>query len=491
MPEVYEHVKIHDKYQFEAKFTYPLDRGRAANEYRVDAYLFLPNNLHLNKRTYSADDFYGDIRKYIRLRTPVVRLARMSDGPDSPLCKLEDAMRRLARQPASPDRILTYENSLKMFCSIMKSALRDGAAALKSNPAAQAVRDYQEQSARLLDGYRRLERIPGFSETDRKCRNLFRLVDEFLSITVNKYRGHLYPALETLSGSRAEREILRREIVHAMQKEIDYRRWRDYPTVPSCNSDNEELIYRENILKKVMASVLFLKSDTRRDGVLITNLVFGIAAGIAMAFATAVTFLSQNLLFQEFSLTFCAILVLAYMGKDRIKELGRSYLYSKIKSRLFDYRTTIRSTLGKEVGICRESFSFVSESGLPPEIVRLRNKDYISELENGLPGEDIMLSREELTLRSRNCREIYSDFNVDGLVHIVRFNVRRLLEKMDNPVKEIYLPDGASGIVRVPGKRVYRIHLIIQSRMNDGKDSFASFRLTLARNGIKRIERLS
>ena len=102
-----------------------------------------------------------------------------------------------------------------------------------------------------------------------------------------------------------------------------------------------------------------------------------------------------------------------------------------------------------------------------------------------------MLSREELTLRSRNCREIYSDFNVDGLVHIVRFNVRRLLEKMDNPVKEIYLPDGASGIVRVPGKRVYRIHLIIQSRMNDGKDSFASFRLTLARNGIKRIERLS
>ena len=43
-----------------------------------------------------------------------------------------------------------------------------------------------------------------------------------------------------------------------------------------------------------MASVLFLRSDTRRDGVFMTNLVFGIAAGIAMAFATIVTFLSQN-----------------------------------------------------------------------------------------------------------------------------------------------------------------------------------------------------
>jgi hypothetical protein len=47
-------------------------------------------------------------------------------------------------------------------------------------------------------------------------------------------------------------------------------------------------------------------------------------------------------------------------------------------------KTTIRSTLGKEVGVCRESFTFISESKLPPDIVQLRNKDYISELENGV-----------------------------------------------------------------------------------------------------------
>lgn len=177
--------------------------------------------------------------------------------------------------------------------------------------------------------------------------------------------------------------------------------------MPSKNSDNEELIYRENILKKVMASVLFLRSDTRRDGVFMTNLVFGIAAGIAMAFATIVTFLSQNLIFQEFSLTFCIIVIVAYMGKDRIKELGRSYLYSKVKSHIYDYKTTIRSTLGKEVGVCRESFTFISESKLPPDIVQLRNKDYISELENGVVGEDIIHSKEVLTLNPELQRDLF------------------------------------------------------------------------------------
>lgn len=495
MQEVYETVKIHDKYQFEAKFTYPLDRRRDTNEYQVDTYVFLPNNLYINKRTYSADDFYGDLHKYIRLRTPVVHLAFMSASADSPMNKLEDAMRRLAETPDDPEVIQTYEDRLKMFCSIMKSALRDEEGDLErgvtSASAPVDIRNYLKQSDRLLEDYRELMHIVRFPDIDKKRLNLFKLVDEFLSITVNKYRYRLYLALERCPERYDWLEPLRREIAAALRHEVDYRSKCGYPTVPSKNSDNEELIYRENILKKVMASVLFLRSDTRRGGVFMTNLVFGIAAGIAMAFATIVTFLSQNLIFQEFSLTFCIIVIVAYMGKDRIKELGRSYLYSKVKSHIYDYKTTIRSTLGKEVGVCRESFTFISESKLPPDIVQLRNKDYISELENGVVGEDIIHSKEVLTLQSRNCKEIYSDFNVDGLVNIVRFNVRHFLAKMDNPVKEIFMPDDVSGIVKVQAKRTYKIHLIIQCRMNGGRESYASFRLTLARNGIKRIERLA
>ena len=126
MQEVYETVKIHDKYQFEAKFTYPLDRRRDTNEYQVDTYVFLPNNLYINKRTYSADDFYGDLHKYIRLRTPVVHLAFMSASADSPMNKLEDAMRRLAETPDDPEeRLCTclalseIANYLRRLCESM------------------------------------------------------------------------------------------------------------------------------------------------------------------------------------------------------------------------------------------------------------------------------------------------------------------------------------------------------------------------------------
>ena len=227
MQEVYETVKIHDKYQFEAKFTYPLDRRRDTNEYQVDTYVFLPNNLYINKRTYSADDFYGDLHKYIRLRTPVVHLAFMSASADSPVNKLEGAMRRLAETPDDPEVIQTYEDRLKMFCSIMKSALRDEEGDLErgvtSASAPVDIRNYLKQSDRLLEDYRELMHIVRFPDIDKKRLNLFKLVDEFLSITVNKYRYRLYLALERCPERYDWLEPLRREIAAALRHEVDYR----------------------------------------------------------------------------------------------------------------------------------------------------------------------------------------------------------------------------------------------------------------------------
>ena len=495
MADILYSFKIHDKFQFELKFTYPLDRSRSANEYLVDTYVFLPNNLYVNSRTYTPEMFYGDLHKYIRLRTPVVRLKIMTENSEeSPIVKLEDALRELLLNPEDSATGKIYEDRLKMFCSILKSALRDEEAALErglnSSSVQHRITDYLDQTVLILDKFRALMdllRTPGIME--KHCSS-FKLVDEFLSITVNKYRYRLYLAIEKNPECRLWSGQVLARISAELRKEITYRKDSGYPSIPSRNSDNEELISRENILKKVMASVLFLKSDTRRDGVILTNLVFGIAAGVAMAFATVVTFLSQNLMFQEFSLTFCIIIILAYMGKDRIKELSRSYLYSKMRGYIYDYKTVIRSNLGREVGICKENFSFVSEAKLPEAVRSRRNKDFISELENGVVGESILHSKEHITLYSEHCEEIYRDFKVDGLVDIIRFNVRHFLLKMDNPVKEIFMPDEQGGIVKINAKRVYKIHLILHSRMNDGTDSYAVFRVTLARNGIKRVERL-
>jgi hypothetical protein len=70
-----------------------------------------------------------------------------------------------------------------------------------------------------------------------------------------------------------------------------------------------------------MASILFLRKETRRDGVLLEHILFSFAAGIAMAFATIMAFITQKYIVQDISLVLFITLVVAYMGKDRIKEL--------------------------------------------------------------------------------------------------------------------------------------------------------------------------
>ena len=59
METLSETFKLHDKYQLEMKFTYPLDRKRGVNAYHVDTYLFFPGSLGLSPASYTKADFHG------------------------------------------------------------------------------------------------------------------------------------------------------------------------------------------------------------------------------------------------------------------------------------------------------------------------------------------------------------------------------------------------------------------------------------------------
>jgi len=270
--------------------------------------------------------------------------------------------------------------------------------------------------------------------------------------------------------------------------ETGYRTANLHLAVATPDSDNEEYLYREGVLKKIMASILFLRTSVTREGRLLEQFLFGLAAGLAMAFATLVAFYSRTVTsIQDFSASFFLILVIAYMFKDRIKEITRNYMSSKLRERLYDFRTDIFNALDKKVGVCKESFSFIPEAKLPAQIAGIRNKDYLAELENGCLGEEVILARKNIKLFAKGCERIFGDFNVDGVVDIMRFNVRGFLEKMDNPSRDI--PIVSNGEVETArGKRAYYVNLIIRYGMEDRTDSFRRFRLVLARNGIRRIE---
>lgn len=491
MESLSESFKLHDKYQLEMKFTYPFNREREDNAYHVDSYLFFPSSLGLTAASYTKNDFYADMQEYIRFKTPVVLLRSMTAGDDSPFHKLELAMRRLAENPDARELRDSYTERLKMFCSIMRSALRDEELFLERSVSSlnfrTLIENYLSNVEEILGKFRGLRIIVETPGVSAATLEFFNLVDEFLSITANKYRYKFWNFLNGVAVQPWTEEV-KTHIVRVLRDEIAYRKARQYPSIPDPDGENEELIYRESSLKKVMASVLFLKTTTRRDGVFLENLVFGIAAGIAMAFATVVTFLSQRLLFSELSILFFLIVVISYIGKDRIKDFLKVYLQARVRRFIYDFKTDIRSGFGKKVGVCKESVSFVNELRVDPRILKVRHRDYMAEMVNGGFGETVILARKHVMLSAKNCRNLFADFKVDGIVDIMRLNVRKFLWKMDNPMRAVFLPDENGGIRMVRGKRVYHINIIIKYGMEGREDSYARYRIVLSRNGIKRIE---
>lgn len=492
-----ESLKIHDKYQFEIKFAYPLDTTRERNEYYLETFIFLPKNLFINQRTYSHNDFYTDMQKYIRLKTPVMRLKNIvPESPDSPLLGLKNSIKGLPSLPPDEEenneQIDKYVEQMKMFYSIMKSAMRDESTliTLMTDPEdiEQRINEYIDEVSKIITSFRGLKPAVESSGLSENKKLIFYFADEFLSLTANKYKYKLIQFL----GAHKEWQwqgSVKKALVSAARAEIDYRREQAYPSIPNPNSDNENVIYRENLLKKLMASVLFLNAETHKDGVLLENIIFSFAAGCAMAFALSVTFMTNKLFLTEFSTMLFFVTIIAYIFKDRIKDLTRTYFYRKVKPLLYDFRTDIKSTLGQNVGVCRESFTFMKGEKIPHVIRQMRGQNSNSILENSALDEDIIFSRKNVTLSSEACKNIFTDFKVNGIVDIVRFNVRRILMRMDNPEKIIFMPDPENDcLMKLKAKCIYHVNIIIRHSMPGCKSHFQRFRLILSRNGIRRIE---
>ena len=273
-----------------------------------------------------------------------------------------------------------------------------------------------------------------------------------------------------------------------VRHEIDHRKSRDYPSIPSDKHVNEQLIFRRNVLKKYMHNVLFLDTRTRHEGKVIEHGLFGIAAGISMLFATLVLFLSQSY-YGPLTLPVFVALVIGYMFKDRIKELLRVYFSRKVSGLLFDHKTRIYSDTRSPIGHCRESFDFVDEVKVPERVMKIRDRDHITEIESDWLSENVLRYRKRIKLSSRAISTAYRDIDTDGINDIMRFNVAAFTRHMGNPRKELFVLD-EDDFHRVKAERVYHLNMVLRYGGDDGI-RYKRLRVVLNRRRIRRIETVS
>ncbi len=481
-----ETIKIHDKYQFEIKLGYQLAEDKKTTAYDIETYLFFPNSLGINPHTYEKDAFYNDIQTYIRLKTPTILLKDIVTGKGSPLEKLRVSVDRLVSQ-VKETTISYYEYQIKMFCCIFKSAIRDHVSFIltKKNIAdiESLLVKYLESIQEITQRFRELRSNINLPIIDKKLFSIYLFGDEYISLLIESYT---YELLEYMKHIKlTEKEVYTNKLLALITTELELRKKNHYPSIPDTRSTNEVFIFRAGVLKKYIGNVLFLNTRVKQEGHFLEQIVFALAAGLSMVFATSAVFFAQST-YTRLSLPVFIIFVVSYMFKDRIKELTRLHLGSSLHHFLFDHKMSIYYRPKDKLGSCKESFTFIKERKIPKHIIKLRNKDHITEIENGWLGEKTILYKKRIKLFCRKIEHIYLDYRVESINDILRLNVSKFLRKMDNPQKSLYLHDEYD-YRKIYGERVYHMNMIIKYSMKNIA-LYKRFRIVLSQDGIKRIE---
>ena len=277
----------------------------------------------------------------------------------------------------------------------------------------------------------------------------------------------------------------KKSLLDRIQEEKAYKERHGYLIVEkNGHSKNQELVFRLGMLKKYIESNLFLDVKKQKDGVWVEQLLFSVAAGLSMIFATFIAFSFQQK-YGSFTVPVFVALVVSYMLKDRIKELARYYFAHRLSRRYFDHKIEI-STHNHEIGWVRESMDFISEQNVPEEVQKMRDRSSILEANNRASSESIILYRVLMQL-NRESLDANSEFPVAGVNEIFKLNISSFIRKMDNAEFPLYQIKEDESIEIIPGEKIYYLNLILQAR-DELQWDYKRYRVVFNRKGIQKIE---
>lgn len=481
-----EQVSIHDNYSVEIKLGFNAQSKPEVNNFSVNTWMFIPNSLDINRATYQKTDFYRDLKSNIRLITPSYLLRDIAVKEKPPFILLERILRELASEP-SRKRIADYEYHIRMFVSIVRSALREEILHTirngESDDLDYLIDNIVENVKTIATDFRDLKKIINVPSISKELMNYYHFGDEYLS---NLFEQQIFKLVDGLKKTGKLTPEISGRLMSLINAEISYKREKGYLVVEKESPNrNRDLVFRLSLLKKYAENELFLNTNQRRDGVWVEQIYFSIAAGLSMIFATAMAFSFQQK-YGNFTMPFFVALVVSYMLKDRIKELTRYYFAHRLGRHFFDHRTDI-SLSEHEIGWSKESMVFVPESKVPEEVLKIRDRSAILEADNRNNREKIILYRKLIRL-NRESLDQCSIYPTNGMNDIIRFNVSYFMQKMDNPNVPLYSPGETEEIEIVNGIKIYYVNLIMQLNYEEQQE-YRRYRIVMSRKGILEVEK--
>lgn len=469
-------TKIHDKFSIEFKVGFVTRRKAEKGDFSVAMWIFVPDSLDITPATYSKQDFYRDVKTNVRLITPEYALGEIVGAEAVPYNNVKKSALSMA---AGPTLVLCKDfiYQCKMFAAIVKSSLRDECNAILNADSLEqrgAILGYTGKLREIVRTFADVLPLIESAIVPPYAVEAYNMSCDFLCTVSNQ---HSLKLLKSIGASR-EMEEQKRALTELVREVNALRRNRGY----SGPTD----VYRHGVMKKYVESQLYLRAPKKRDGFLVEQAYYSLAAGMAMIFATVIAWTFQSY-FGQFTWPLFIALIISYMMKDRIKELMRYWLAHRINDNYYDNKAQIRLK-DKKIGRLKEAMDFIHRSNVPEDVLKIRKTGALIPSENVRFREKVILYRKKVSIDRSKMMEGAS-YDYVGVNDIIRLNMGSFMHKMDNPLVSVDYLDADGSLKTELCPKNYYITMVLEYRYDQAVD-YKHLRIALNRDGIISIDEL-
>ncbi len=487
----------HDKNQLELKLNYPLRPNQHEQAYSVEAFIFVPRVLSLTSSSYPKERFYEDTATFIRMTTPKVPLEELSSkSAVKPwAASILEAVDQFTSGPKGD--LESAAQSLKLLGCIFKSAVRDSvnesrddiATALSRGEYAEAgavVGEFADNIRTALQRLRKVGVSASRSDAPSDLKEGWDAVDEYASLIAEEALTDLVALCEPHENHDGLHQALDEARTLAIG-EYQHRVENGWSTFALDGERNEHLPHRWRVLKRYISSALYLNVSRDEPGQLVIDIIGMVAAAAAMLFATLAILAINHFYGASLSTAFLTGMVLAYVIKDRIKELGKRTLGRRARKMMPDHIVRIFGHGGFEVGTAKESFEVRKVKNVDSEIFEERFSDHDThDAIDGRP-ETVLCYEKLISLSSSRLKRQFE--GATGLTDIIRLNLGPMMARMDDAWETYRYIHPRTGAVQVTEcARVYHINVLMRFAAHGEAAAIHRVRAIVNRKGIVRIE---
>ncbi len=523
-------LRIVEPMQMEASFQYRLMVKGTGQEviypkrYQIESYFIFPAQMRISPSSYPIESFYRDLKSYINFRIPKLSFKEIMGYTEnierSPLKKMRDELLSPTRK--NGEKLLFLQQEGRVFaCSFHTfinrkirrftrqidriKRLRSASSAEQDVADRQAEAIFYENFRKIMEVFREWQKLLQLSQgLGPEILQQMRAVDEYLVHNLHDYILQVERQFYDVRVPKHAGENWRQQIKVALRCLRIYSKLQKYQWVDdqSGELDLERYFFHRGTLKRQMWSALYLDTRTKQLFKFQQQVGAMLAAGFAGLWAVSADFiirlntgqwgLSSSSLGASTFLLITA-LTMAYIMKDRIKELGRGYLKGGLIGDMPDNSSKIlyqSSGSGEplHVGYHEEKVSYIDPNKIPEDVQALMKKVPNERWEQ--EPHTIICYRKRVDLQGKRIRHLKR--KIRAIYTFYRLNVSNFLAPLDLPYEELLVPTRQLQATSRLFPKVYHIDLILRLKATVGAKEedtlYQYWRLVINKAGLKRID---